>query len=318
MFEIHGLCIVKNEADVLEECITAALQWCDHIYVFDNGSTDGTWELVHKLSERHPQIIPYKQDDTCFMDGLRADIFNAFRSRCRPGDWWCRLDADEFYIDDPRTFLAKIPAKFSAVWTASFSYYFTDKDAELYHQNPEKYSETPIQQRLRYYVNHWSEQRFFVHRDSVVWTRENGWPESLIGELAYPIRIWVKHYAYRAPEQIEQRLRSRRPAIESGTSFSHEALENWSSAVASVRQTRDGFAKSSPDLVGVHWEERVVPASSLDLDGFDRRYVVNESLMPQIPQAKSKYYEIVKQLLSRSVRKQIKELVRLPERLVGK
>lgn len=305
--KVHGLCIVKNEADVVEECMTAALKWCDHIYVFDNGSTDGTWELVHKLAECYPQIVPYKQDDTCFSDGLRAEIFDAFRSCARPGDWWCRLDADEFYIDDPRIFLSKIPAKFGVVCTASFTYYFTDKDAELYRQNPAKYSETPVQQRLRYYLNNWGEIRFFAHRDSIVWTPELrwGWPESLDRELAYPIRMWVKNYSYRSPEQIEQRLRARRPAIESGA-FGHEAIANWSSFV--ISGIRGDFAESSPDLAGVQWEERVVPASSLNFDGFDSRYVINENLMPQIPPS-TKYAILkqnLKQMLPSSVRKHLK------------
>ncbi len=313
---VHGICIVRDEADVFEECITAALLWCDHVYVFDNGSIDGTWELVQKLAERHPQIVPYKREDTCFSDGLRADIFNEFRARCHPSDWWCRLDADEFYIDDPRIFLAKVPFKYDTVWTASFSYYFTDKDAELYRENPAKYSATPVQQRLRYYVNHWSEPRFIRHRDSIVWTREHGgWPESMSQALAYPVRIWVKHYAYRSPEQIERRLLSRRPAIESGKSFSHEAVANWSSAVASVRQTRAGFANYSPKLAARNWEERIVSASSLDFDNFDRRYNINENIMPRIQ--KPRYFNI-KKFVPLPMRKLLKGLLSISEGLLNR
>ena len=29
--KIHGLCLVKNEADVIAECLKAACSWCDHI-----------------------------------------------------------------------------------------------------------------------------------------------------------------------------------------------------------------------------------------------------------------------------------------------
>src|ERR1700720_3827340 len=91
--KIHGMCIVKNEADFLKECLTSALHWCDHIYVFDNGSSDGTWELVQEFGNREPQIVPYKQEDGLFSGALRADIFNAFRSNATLQDWWCRLDA---------------------------------------------------------------------------------------------------------------------------------------------------------------------------------------------------------------------------------
>ena len=71
--KIHGLSIVKNEADILQECFISALDWCDHIYVFDNGSDDGGWELVKELAKQHPQIVPYKQDPVLFRSALRAD-----------------------------------------------------------------------------------------------------------------------------------------------------------------------------------------------------------------------------------------------------
>jgi glycosyltransferase involved in cell wall biosynthesis len=51
--KIHGLSLVKNESDILQETIYAALDWCDYIYVPDNGSTDGTWELVKELAKQH-------------------------------------------------------------------------------------------------------------------------------------------------------------------------------------------------------------------------------------------------------------------------
>ena len=33
---------------------------------------------------------------------LRKDLFGVYRERGSGGDWWCQLDADEFYIDDTR------------------------------------------------------------------------------------------------------------------------------------------------------------------------------------------------------------------------
>jgi glycosyltransferase involved in cell wall biosynthesis len=285
--KIHGLCIVKNETDVLQESLTSALHWCDHIYVFDNGSDDGTWEMVKELAKQHLQIVPYKQDDVIFSSALRADIFNAFRSNAGPKDWWCRLDADEFYIDDPRIFLAKIPDRFQTVYSASFNYYFTDQDLILYQKDPVKYLELPVQQRLRYYLNNWAEPRFFRHSEDIVWTRSHDYggypPNVLFGTPAYPVRIWLKHYQYRSPEQIERRLLTRRPAIEARSAFPHEARPNWRAAVAMRQHFYAHWEDSRPELAGDRWEERIVPATSLDYDGFDRRYVVNEHIMPAFP-----------------------------------
>jgi hypothetical protein len=282
--QIHGLCIVKNEADVIEECLEAACEWCDHVYVLDNGSTDGTWQKVRAMAVRRPAIVPFRQDPAPFSDGLRADIFNAFRDRAGPADWWCRLDADEFYVDDPRVFLAKVPPAFDYVVSASFSYYFTDVDARAWEADPLRFELMPVQQRLRHYVNHWSEPRFMRAAPGLAWTRaDGGWPASLYTARAWPVRIWVKHFCYRSPAQIEQRLASRRGAIESGVAFGHEALADFAGAVAGVRQSRAGFGRAGIEHATSSWRDRVVPAASLCFDALDRRLEVNESLMPPLP-----------------------------------
>jgi hypothetical protein len=282
--KIHGLCLVKNEVDVLQETLLSGLNWCDHIYIFDNGSNDGSWELVRTLAEQHMQIVPYKQDAVLYSNGLRADIFNAFRSNAGPQDWWCALDADEFYIDDPRIFLAKIPGHLQTVWSASLNYYFTDQDAVSYQQDPVKFLQTPIQQRLRYYYNNWGELRFFRHSDDIVWTRtQGGFPPTMFTAPACPIRIWLKHYQYRSPEQIERRLRTRRPAMEASTGFLHEVTPNWGTTIATKRDAPLDFEGARLEFAGTSWKQRIVPAACLDYDAFDHRYVVNENLMPEFP-----------------------------------
>jgi hypothetical protein len=283
--KIHGMCLVKNEADVLQETLTSALHWCDYIYVFDNGSSDGTWELVKELANQHPQIVPYKQDDVKYSEGLGSDIFNAFRSNVSPRDWWCVLDADEFYIDDPRIFLAKIPNRFQVVWGARFTYYFTDQDAISYQQDPGRYLAMPVQQRLRYYLAHCGEVRFFRHSEAIVWSRPQAYtpvPDTLYAARTYPVRIWYKHYQYRSPEQIERRLATRRPLAEAGTAFQHEGLRNWGGVVAAGRDPSGENFESVP-LAGTRWEERLVPAASLNYDAFDRRFVIDESLLSASP-----------------------------------
>lgn len=273
MSKIHALCIVKNEADVLRETLEAAT-WADHIYVFDNGSTDGTWELVKSMASE--RIVPFKQDPAPFTDSLREEIFHAYKDRAKPGDWWCRLDADEFYIDDPRVFLAKVGPEHQQVFTASFSYYLTDKDVQAWERDPQAFSSTPVRDRLKHYVNHWSEQRFHRHGDFKAWRW--GWPHE---GKAYPVRIWVRHYAYRSPEQITQRLKTRKGV----DAFVHERIKDWSSAVANVKTTRAGFSVTGAEFDGADWHTRIIPAEALDFD--DGRLVVNEALMPEVPVART-------------------------------
>jgi glycosyltransferase involved in cell wall biosynthesis len=290
------MCIIKNEADIIEQTLTAAATWCDHIYIFDNGSEDGTWELVQKLAARHPQIVLFKQDPKPFTDSLRAEIFSAYRHRSNEGDWWCRLDADEFYVDDPRVFLAKVPVSYNVVWTANLSYYFTDRDADLYRADASLYSdEMPVHQKCRYYINHWSEPRFFRYANDLVWSEgDGGHPAENPRTRVYPARVTLQHFAYRSPQQIEKRLRTRRPALDNGV-FPHEAVPNWGDAIAQIRRggtdsMHQAMGQASERHWANSWEERIVSAASLDFDAHDGKFNFNESLMPEIPQRRSATY----------------------------
>ncbi|MGJ3246544.1 MAG: glycosyltransferase family 2 protein [Elainellaceae cyanobacterium] len=277
---IHGICIVKNEADIIEQTLTHAATWCDFIYVFDNGSTDGTWEKVLDLSKRYSPIIPYKQDDCVFHDWLRSEVFHHFRSNSIEGDWWCRLDADEFYIDDPRIFLKKVPQSYQCVWSASFSYYFTDKDLERYNHDPSLYADdVPVSQKYRYYLNNWSEPRFCRYDKNLIWDRSQEWP--YFGAV-YPVRIWLKHYRYRSPQQIQKRVSDRQQAQARGNNgFRHEAQSDWLATVFNP------FKMSSQTLTvqcgDDTWKERIVDSSQLFYDAHDQNYVVREDLMPKLP-----------------------------------
>lgn len=280
---IHGLYLVKNEKDVVCDSLAAASNWCDNIYVFDNGSTDGTWQLVQEIARNNPHVVPFKQDTSPFCDGLRSDIFESYRSEAKAGDWWCRLDADEFYVDNPKEFLTSVPASVDLVWAAMFSYYFTDRDATRYEQDPALFqSDGPVQERLRYYVNHWSELRLFRHRRTLVWTRKTGFPEGLSAREVYSRRIRVKHFPYRSPAQIECRLDTRRAAIRTGE-FQHEAVEDWGEAVASVRQKGRRLEEPGAALLANSWRDRVVPSTFLEFDDLDGDLKINEELMPALP-----------------------------------
>jgi len=265
---IHAMCLIKNEADIIVETLQAASTWCDFIYVYDNGSTDGTWERVLNLSKVNSQIVTYKTDPTPFTDSLRGELFYRYRANFREGDWLCRLDADEIYIDNPRIFLAKVPPQYRVVWAAMFQYAFTDKDLELYDRDPSLYSEdVPVEQRLRYYKNDNSEIRFFRYLKHLEYKPggRSGWPTG-IGD-PYPVRIWYKHFVTRSPEQIQKRLDTRRETVYRGKLG---LLGGY------------GWFRHELPYVDRSWTERVAKASQLDYDAFDGKYVVNEGLMRPI------------------------------------
>ena len=57
--KIFGIMLVKNEVDIVGHTLKEAQKWCDKIFILDNGSTDGTWELVNSM--KNDVVIPWKQ-----------------------------------------------------------------------------------------------------------------------------------------------------------------------------------------------------------------------------------------------------------------
>jgi len=251
---IQGLCLVKNEADIIEETLGKSSHWCDAIHVFDTGSTDDTWERVCSLAEKIPQIHPFRKEVRPFRDELRAEVFNSVKHTASTGDWWCRLDADEVYIDNPSEFLAGVPRAHHAVFSASCQYYFTDKDLAAYNCDPSAFLSRPVEERLRYYDCNWSEVRFCRHREGLKWTGTS-WPTHM--GVAHPRRIKLKHLQYRSPAQIQNRLATRSEAINSGYTV-----------FASYDQAAD-------------WRDKIRSAVELQYDDGSGHFVVDDRKLPR-------------------------------------
>lgn len=250
-FRIHSMCLVKNEGDIIEYCLREALKWSDNIFVYDNKSTDDTWDKVVALSEKDRRIIPWKQSDRAFKESLRAEVFNSFKEIASDGDWWCRLDADEFYVQNPKTFLAKVPFYAHVVWAIFIQYYLTRSDLE------EIDFSQPIEgilQKMRYYRSDNSEPRFFRHRGGLIWESNAAWPRHL--GLVNRERILLKHYKYRSPHQIQVKIDTRKMAIERG-------FHGW-----------DYIKKYS------NWEDVICDTSKLEYDFKNGKYVIDTKLFP--------------------------------------
>jgi len=247
-FKIHCIMLAKNEADVIALCLREASQWADYIYVYDNGSTDGTWEIVQSL--QNGKIIPWKQHDQVFQEGIRAEVFNEFRHLAQPGDWWLKLDADDFYRPEFRQQLAEVPPGHDVVWTITLDYQLTDKNIR------ESDFAAPIEQvlaGLRYYKAGYSELHCFRHRKGLTWTPATAWPKHAgVVALTRPI---LKHYPHRSPQQIQSRLDLRRQVRAKG-------FKGWEHAAQAT------------------WREKVVPHQECHFDDGSGHYHVDERTLP--------------------------------------
>lgn len=265
--KIHGICLIKNEGDIIEFTLLRALAWCDHIYVFDNGSADGTWEKVQALARSHPAIVPFQSSAEPFSEGLRSRVFNRFQSLAAPGDWWCRLDADEIYIDDPRRFLAAVPAAYHVVWAIQFQYYLVREELDRFVDLDACPPIESEEQLPRHYRADASEARFFRHRQGLLWP-PGAWPRHM--GLTLPRRIRLRHYKYRSPGQLKMRLAVRKEA----------APLVWPTFADALEYT---------------WKEKIGQASQFHFDDGTGNYILDEQRLPK--HLESILFRVLKRIL---------------------
>lgn len=226
IMKIFAIMLVKDEADIVKSVILSAKKWADRIFIMDNGSTDGTWEICKSLADEI--VVPLKQDFRPYSNGLRADVFNEFKHESEDGDWWCfKLDADELYLDDPKEFLKNVPSKYHLVAKKSIDYVITEEDV----QNYEFTGDFEIDKNHIHYINNtaWQEPRFFKFRKSLKWqfAETSHYPEKA-GVLC-PNQILVQHYQYRSPKQMQARLdlRNSLQNKKNGIAFRHVKQKDW-------------------------------------------------------------------------------------------
>ncbi|MGA3172456.1 MAG: glycosyltransferase family 2 protein [Chthoniobacteraceae bacterium] len=247
--KIRSICLTKNEADVIEPCLHEAARWSDRIYVYDGASTDGTWEKV--LAMKSDRIIPWKSDGAVFREGLRAEVFAAFRNEAAPGDWWCQLNADEFYVQPPDAFLRAVPSRDHVVWAVNIQYYITEKEIASSVLTGSFIENRP---NLLYYKAACAEPRFFRHRARLRWSLRDAWPAHL--GVTHPHPLYFRHYPYRSPRQIQTRLDTRRDNRSRG-------FEGWDHA--------------SEDT----WQKMIAPSADLHRDESDGHLIVEDEILRQ-------------------------------------
>lgn len=223
--KIYSLLVVKDEADVVGLSVADACRWSDKVIVIDNGSTDGTWELLNSMAADNAKIVPFQRYEGPFHIGLRARAFNAFRHEMHLGDWWCvRLDADEFYPGDVHAFLRGIPWYCRTVKKSSTDYVITHEDLE---ENMLSGDFAKDRQQIHYSLpEHRAERRFMRHSPLLLWFARWRYPHPW-GIVAKE-RIPVDHYQYRSIDQMQRRYANRQQAKSDGCgSFSHENGTDW-------------------------------------------------------------------------------------------
>nr|WP_295739395.1 glycosyltransferase family 2 protein [uncultured Acidocella sp.] len=97
--KIVSISRVLNEADVIEAFVRHTCAFVQHQFIMDNGSTDGTVEILEALKKEGFPITVFQSRAVTYNEGsVVTALYNLATQEQRP-DWVICFDADEF-IDD--------------------------------------------------------------------------------------------------------------------------------------------------------------------------------------------------------------------------
>ena len=226
----HGFLIVRDEDDILSQCLEHLLTWCDNIFVLDTGSTDATWDIVQDFARRDPRVVPFRKQRMKFFIGLRGWMMEHYRDRLDDGDWIARLDADEFYHIPPPEFVrTRMKPHESRIDLRFYYFRLTDREVAAWEAGEETPADRarPIQERRRHYqLGEWGEGRLFRYRRSMQWPPWCSTP--LLGGLTAQHPMPILHYPHRDPDQMVKRyrLRAEQKKFRDHEAF-HWAVDDW-------------------------------------------------------------------------------------------
>lgn len=224
---------VRDEADIIAQCLEHLLVWADGIYVFDTGSSDNTWEIVQDYAAQDSRVLPLCKDAVYFNDTIvRGWIFNQVRQHMRSGDWFLRVDADEFHHIPPPEFVSQHIRSFeTVVYHQYYNFVLTEAEVKEWEQNyaPMDDRVFPIEQRRQWYqISQYTEPRLCRYRETMKWPPNVSFPFNA-GYIA-KMRLPIRHYPHRDPEQLKRRCFLRAEMmnnVENRTNWTHPELHHW-------------------------------------------------------------------------------------------
>lgn len=240
---IYAVSVVQNEADVIAESVAWAGRFCEHIWVRDLGSTDGTSDVLGPLISK--RVTVETTPDTRFMSSLKGQVYNAHAGEIPDNSWIYILDADEFISGDPSDVLAKAENEGAAVvraWQVNFYPSPADVDS-LARLGEDRWVTIPLAERLRHYRVEWLEHRFIRKVPGLQWDT-TGMHSRFATAHGGPLRIsrhctYVRHYRYRSPSQVARRYNTRTTSpVEGYGQFRYDNLTSFESIARYPRKCR--------------------------------------------------------------------------------
>ena len=98
---IVGLMFNKNEGDILQEIIEAALPHVNSIMIADDGSMDKSWDIIQSIQNKHKDKVEHIQRNPNTVDkGQKQSLLDKIQQRYRPENTLVQIIESDIMIVD--------------------------------------------------------------------------------------------------------------------------------------------------------------------------------------------------------------------------
>ena len=199
-----------NEADILPEVVEYLVSQGVAVHVFDNWSTDGSWDIICQLRRlgkvTHAERFPERSSDN-YQWQIQLEKTAEYAATL-DAQWVMHHDADEIRVSPwKEVTLRDALAKVDQLGYNAID--FTVIDFRFIHNRPEP--KPPFQTALTHFEfgrrpGHFSQVKCWKNEGKVLLSKSGGHHAVFDGRRIYPLKFLLKHYPLRSREQAEKKI----------------------------------------------------------------------------------------------------------------